>query len=131
MNDQPLSSYTDEGIASQNKRFLNFLIDTLLIYLLLIFSPIYSTGFLISIPFLYYLFFEIIYNKTPGKFLTKTLVKRVDGKKLRPRDVVVRTLSRYIPFEIFTFLGNKNPVGWHDKISKTRVVSIELKDKSN
>jgi len=32
-----------------------------------------------------------------------------------------RTLCRYIPFEPFSFLGNK-PIGWHDSLSKTLVV---------
>ena len=44
-------------------------------------------------------------------------------KELKFNDILVRTFCRYIPFEAFTFLGNKSPIGWHDKLSKTIVVS--------
>lgn len=111
------------NVASQNKRFLNFLLDSGLIYLLIIFSPNFIFDFLILIPPAYYLLFEGLFHKTPAKFFTKTIVKKSDGKNLGFKDIFIRTLSRFIPFEAFTFLGNKNPIGWHDRISKTLVVS--------
>jgi hypothetical protein len=35
-----------------------------------------------------------------------------------------RTFSRIIPFEPFSFLDKNHPVGWHDSLSGTRVVSV-------
>ena len=43
------------------------------------------------------------------------------GEKLTLSDVIIRTLSRFIPFDVFFFFS-KRPVGLHDMISKTVVV---------
>lgn len=47
-----------------------------------------------------------------------------DGTKPDFKAVALRTLCRFIPFEAFTYLGSSNPMGWHDKLSSTRVVSL-------
>jgi uncharacterized RDD family membrane protein YckC len=67
----------------------------------------------------YYVFFEGIWARTPGKFLLGTVVVTEAGGKPGLGQVLGRTLCRYIPFEAFSFLGEK---GWHDSISRTRVV---------
>ena len=121
--------------ATQNKRFLNLILDAIFLY---IFAFIFSSFFYfinsywivesgqlyisIFLYFIFYLFFESIWHKTPSKFLTKTKVVMNDGAKPDFKHILGRTLSRFIPFEAFTFLGSKHPVGWHDKFSKTLVV---------
>jgi uncharacterized RDD family membrane protein YckC len=82
-------------------------------------------GGLISYPVMigYYLFFEGTFGATPGKMITKTRVVRFDGDKPRFGQIVGRTLSRFVPFEPFSFFSN-NSQGWHDRWSGTRVVKV-------
>ena len=63
--------------------------------------------------------FEQCLGKTPAKYITRTQVLAVDGKKPAFAAIVVRNLCRFIPFEAFSFLGEK---GWHDQFSNTIVV---------
>lgn len=69
---------------------------------------------------LYYTIFEIKYQKTIGKFITRTKVVTVDGKVPSATDIVIRTLCRFIPFDFVSFLFRRN--GFHDIFSKTKVV---------
>jgi len=71
----------------------------------------------------YYLFFEGIWQSTPGKWITGTKIVRTDGDKPHVGQILGRTLARIIPFEPFSFLTNPNPRGWHDRFSGTVVVS--------
>ena len=81
---------------------------------------------LISMSFivnpLYYLFFEGIWQRTLGKWITKTKVVRYDGTKPHFLQILGRSFARWIPFEAFSFLFSNNPIGWHDRLSKTLVV---------
>lgn len=63
--------------------------------------------------------FESLTGKTPTKFLTRTHVVMQDGKKPGIGAICLRNLIRLIPFEPLSFLAK---TGWHDTISKTRVV---------
>lgn len=56
---------------------------------------------------------------TLGKLLTGTRAIREDGQELTFKDALLRTLSRIVPFEIFSGLGERP---WHDSWTKTRVV---------
>lgn len=69
----------------------------------------------------YFVFFESVFGRTPGKFLTGSVV--VDSEFERPSltRILGRTLSRFVPFEGLTFLG-RDASGWHDRWSGTRVV---------
>ena len=67
----------------------------------------------------YYLFFEGLWARTPGKWVFGTVVVDENGAKPRFGQVIGRTLCRFIPFEAFSVFGER---GWHDKIPKTRVV---------
>lgn len=133
--------------ASQGKRFLNMIIDWVFLYL---FAMV--VGFILAMAafwealgienwnetllgimmfFLFYVFFEGIWGKTPAKFITRTKVAFLDGSKPNWGTIFIRTLSRLIPFEAFSFLGSKNPIGWHDRLSSTAVVSdSEIQEKS-
>jgi len=67
----------------------------------------------------YYAFFEGLWGRTPGKLLFGTVVVDEAGGRPTLGQIMRRTLSRFIPFEPFSFLGAR---GWHDSISNTRVV---------
>jgi uncharacterized RDD family membrane protein YckC len=69
--------------------------------------------------FTYYVFFEGIWARTPGKLLFGTIVVNEAGGKPSIGQVFGRTLSRFIPFEPLSFLGTR---GWHDSLSRTYVV---------
>lgn len=67
----------------------------------------------------YYLFFEGLWARTPGKMVFGTRVVTESGDRPGFGAIVKRTLCRCIPFEPFSFFGKK---GWHDSLSHTRVV---------
>ena len=69
----------------------------------------------------YYIFFEGIWARTPGKFLLGTVVVNESGGRPSLGQVIGRTLCRFIPFEAFSFFGER---GWHDSIPKTHVVLV-------
>lgn len=71
----------------------------------------------------YYAFFEFKWQKTPGKFLTKTLVIDEYGNKPDFRSIVLRSLIRLVPLDAISCLGDNYSHGWHDKWSNTWVVS--------
>jgi len=119
-----------------DKRLLNYVLDLVGIY-----AFAFSLGLLlavigesqiiddanesllgIGIFVSYYVFFEVIWQKTPGKWITKTKVVMHDGSKPSFGNVVGRSFARLIPFEPFSFFG-RNPIGWHDKLSKTLVIN--------
>ena len=69
----------------------------------------------------YYLFFESLWGRTPGKLVMGTRVVDMQGGQPAFADLVKRTLARLVPFEAFTFFGE---TGFHDKASGTRVVMV-------
>jgi uncharacterized RDD family membrane protein YckC len=71
---------------------------------------------------LYYFTFEFLYQKTPGKFLTKASVIDVYGNKPSGRTLLLRSIIRIVPFEALSCFSNR---GWHDRWSETFVVSDE------
>ena len=79
-------------------------------------------GYLVML--IYYITFETLTGRTIGKYITNTKVVLYDGSKPTINEVLVRSLSRMIPFEHFSFLGDDGK-GWHDSISKTYVVDIK------
>lgn len=79
--------------------------------------PEYLLGLVIIMAF--YLFFEGIWGRTPGKFVMGTIVQNEEGQKMSAGQLLKRTMCRFIPFEPFSFFGK---TGWHDSISDTRVV---------
>ena len=70
--------------------------------------------------FTYYVFFEGIWGRTPGKLVCGTIVVTPEGTKPTIGRIALRTVCRFIPFEAFSFFGER---GWHDSISDTHVVS--------
>lgn len=68
----------------------------------------------------YYAIMETQFQKTVGKFVTKTKVVKMNGDKPTASDIITRSLCRLIPFDRLSFLFVKN--GIHDFLSKTTVV---------
>ncbi|RQO71668.1 hypothetical protein DBR43_10485 [Pedobacter sp. KBW06] len=90
------------------------------------FGPnIFAIFFLFFATAVYYIFFEVIFQASPAKFLSETRVLTVDGRPIDFTKSFARTLSRWIPFNALSFLFSRN--GWHDRFSETTV----LKEKEN
>ena len=83
----------------------------------------FALGFFVVLA--YFVISETIWQKTPAKFITKTMVVDIEGRKPTLRRIVGRSFARLIPFEVISFLSGSNPVGWHDYLSGTRVVDCE------
>ncbi|HEU4633744.1 MAG TPA: RDD family protein [Flavisolibacter sp.] len=144
--DRDAYNYTE---ASTGQRFLNCLIDNLLMryalswptgyvvgYFLALAAPdfysdiIYKQGFnyyvvLVMIGYfnflVYYTFCEKVFKGyTLGKLITGTRALREDGHELTLRDAFLRSLSRCVPFEALSiWFGNGL---WHDTWTKTMVI---------
>jgi uncharacterized RDD family membrane protein YckC len=117
-------------------RTLNFLVDTLLVFVLAMiafrtwnwyvyywrFTPFNFGWFFFGSAFVYYTVFEALTQRTPGKWLSKSRVVNVSGKKPSFLSIVLRSLARITVIDLFfsPFLG----MPLHDYISKTRVVAV-------
>jgi uncharacterized RDD family membrane protein YckC len=78
----------------------------------------------IVVRFLYYFLFEVIFQRTPGKIFTRTIVVTHKGEKPKLLSILIRTMVRFlIPLNEFSiFFGEL----LHDKLSKTTVI-IDIK----
>lgn len=119
--------------ATRGQRFINYLIDLLVAYfiLLLVVTQItdrlkltdgisdqqFRIGYLLTL-FVYYLVCELVSDRTLGKFITGTKVVTRDFTKPTIPQKMLRTLCRFIPLEPIS--GFTYP--WHDTITKTCVV---------
>ena len=131
----------DSNVVSSGIRFINFIIDTFIWFILVFIFSFIVTIFIqttdeVSLQIIYYFvllgtFFgyyaimEIRFQKTVGKFITKTKVVKMNGSKPETSDIITRTLYRFIPMDQISFLFVKN--GIHDYLSKTKVVKDEFK----
>ena len=118
-------------------RVLNFVIDTTIIFLLSYAAfrgwrwyAVYYSAFFIpfyyffwSFLIVYYIFFEAIFQRTPGKWVS--LTKVVNEKRGKPSfaQIVIRSLVRLIIIDCF-FIPFLNDRTLHDYLSKTEVVEI-------
>lgn len=111
-------------------RFINFVVDTIIwiIIVAILTAPLNAQddfemliGYLIMIVifFSYYILLETKYQKTVGKFLTKTKVINNDESKPNFKDILRRTCCRIIPFDAISFLFSHN--GFHDRLSDTHL----------
>ena len=140
---EPVASAIDTPIAGRGARFLNFILDS-------VFSGIFSSLIGIAIvvagygPWfarhpvpgqlvdlfsfvIYYVALELAFGCTLAKLITGTRVVDERGVRPSPGKILGRTLARLVPFEPFSFLG-KTGVGWHDRWSGTRVISLRRKE---
>lgn len=140
MNETLIDEVAELKDASKGIRFATIIIDTIFLYIIqaVITIPIVLSTYNsdtqdigisevslqimgVFIWLLYYIILENANGKTLAKYLLKTKVVTVDGKKPTAGQIIGRTFSRIVPFEPFSFLGSKS-TGWHDDWSKTRVI---------
>lgn len=134
-----------DAIAGKGRRFANFLIDIIVFYVF-----VFTTSFIVAslnanlanslvtvldhpvlsrlygalLLFIYYYGMEwAMKGKTIGKFFTNTRTVMADGSPLTSTAILKRSASRIVPFDAFSFLGQKSN-GWHDKWSNTAVVHL-------
>jgi uncharacterized RDD family membrane protein YckC len=136
---------TNDLLASKSQRFLNFVIDLFVVYMLTIGmgAAINIIGELIGnfklsewiislsiteniiggliVLFFYYTIMELYFSRTFGKYFTKTMVVKHNGSRPKVKSIIIRTLVRMIPIDAFSFLSN-DARGWHDTLSVTYVV---------
>ena len=117
------------------RRFFNFFIDSFFAQLLsALFLIIESTLFNINVYpvadnmltfffgfFIYYFLLELIFQRTIGKYITKTKVEFVEANN-KTLQIFIRTLMRFIPLEPLSIFFFNDDSMWHDRVSKTRVV---------
>jgi uncharacterized RDD family membrane protein YckC len=72
------------------------------------------------ITFLYYFLLESSIHRTIGKFATQTVIIDEYGNPPSKGKIAIRTLARFIPFDGLSCISGR---GWHDKLSKTFVVT--------
>ncbi|HEU0064362.1 MAG TPA: RDD family protein [Flavisolibacter sp.] len=148
--------FTEEDVvhyidASTGQRFLNLLLDTLVLrylfaypfgialgYLLLLLSAesvlnalalrsgmeYYFFLYLLGslMYIIYYTFCEKVFRGyTLGKLITGTRAIRNDGKELTFKDALLRSLCRVVPFEAFSGFA---VIPWHDRWTGTVVVKV-------
>lgn len=135
--------------ASQGQRFVNWLIDNLFMrlvvsnitdflfsgFIISMFETLFpETSILDNIWVLYVFFFFISYinyiiyytlceklfkGYTLGKLISGTRAIRQDGGELTFRNALLRSLSRCVPFEVFSGFST---LTWHDSWTDTMVV---------
>lgn len=130
--------------ASMNKRFVNYLIDSIvafvLIFLLGFILEIISPGLIsesnigdisgriIGMVFYGIMMFFIEFasqGKSIGKLITRTRAINEDGSTLSFGNSLIRNFIRAIPFDAFSAFGNPCKP-WHDSWSHTMVVDEKL-----
>jgi len=117
-------------------RVINFLVDTLIIFIISILSfqvwnwyvrfyglfPINFGTLFFSVSFIFYSFFEAVFARTPGKWLSYSKVVNRNGTKANVLKVFVRSLTRITLIDCFFIPFLDKPL--HDYVSKTEVVEI-------
>lgn len=117
-------------------RILNFLVDTLLVFVIAYYSskgwnwyvrfwnyPYYNFGwFFFGAMFVYYTFFESIFGRTPGKWLSYSKVVNEKGQKPFIGWIIIRSLARITIIDLFFIPILGKPL--HDYLSRTKVVEV-------
>lgn len=134
----------DTLLASKGGRFLNYFLDVVfslfLIFVIGVIIAFLAATFgwnevlnrmsnmtdlkgqivFVVIRLFYYILTEGFLGRSFAKFITGTVVVDENGRKPSFGTVIKRSLSRIIPFDGLSFLGDR---GWHDSISDTYVVN--------
>jgi uncharacterized RDD family membrane protein YckC len=134
--------------ASTGKRFLNFVIDSIGFYAILIVlvipmavlspesfepdaygnDPFDGIGWNIAgivLFLLYYFLFEFATGgRTPGKFITGTKAVMTDGSRIDFSTSLKRNAIRMVPLELFSYFGSPCEP-WHDRWTDTMVMDIK------
>ena len=70
----------------------------------------------------YYISFEGFLGRTPGKWITGTRVVSADGRAPTLKQIIARTASRFVPFEMFSIFSSQGL--WHDRWAGVTVVRV-------
>ena len=144
-----LNQFIQYTQATTGQRFVNWLVDNLLMRFGLSMVTGYIAGYLLGLLFpdyvmrllyeqntidllligyaiafinylAYYTFCEKVFKGyTLGKAISGTRAIRYDGQELTFKDAFFRSLSRLVPFEVFSGFSERP---WHDSWTKTTVV---------
>lgn len=137
----------ESSIVSSGTRLIHTIIDSICLFILIFFlsfilglfsfifgdflnindltiSLLEFTTILLAF-FLYFVYMEFKFQKTVGKFITKTKVIMNDGRKPDINEIFIRTACRLIPLDNISFIFTKN--GFHDRLSNTTVIKEEIK----
>jgi uncharacterized RDD family membrane protein YckC len=119
--------------VDKSKRAFNFFLDSGIIFCVFYLTVISASGFVSMkvmskfwtlgyavLMFFYYVIFETTFQQTPAKMINKTYVVTIGGGKPGFFRIVVRTLVRYTPFDLFSYMFGIGK-GQHDYFSKTIV----------
>lgn len=118
--------------ASLGLRFANFALDSIfrivaLVALGAIMAAVPNESIRLTVTMIalvgYHVIFETLTGRTPAKYLTGTRVVDQMGGKASFLQILGRSAARFLPFEPFSFLGSSHR-GWHDSLSRTRVVRV-------
>lgn len=119
-------------------RFLHNIVDTLAVFVVWLIYVFFLGAFSNSVEeinevvykillvvsfFSYYIIMETVYQKTIGKFITKTKVVTLDGGVPKLVDIVRRTFCRLIPIDAISYLFTQD--GLHDKLSDTTLIRCD------
>jgi len=99
-NDKPMDLIGDASKA----RIAAFIIDNLLASLISVLavglfqtdSSIVGGGVLVLTYLLYFFIFEMLWSRTPGKFLQGLVVRNIDGTRCSLKAHLIRTLARLL-----------------------------------
>jgi uncharacterized RDD family membrane protein YckC len=130
----------ESNVVGSGIRFINFIIDffvwlilaSIISFIIGLFIQPDDRGLLLIFGYIlifgtfigYYAIMEIKFQKTVGKFITKTKVVKMNGERPENSDIITRTFCRLIPLDRISFLFTKN--GIHDSLSKTKVVKDKM-----
>lgn len=117
-------------------RVINFILDTVLVslisyglykwYLFYVYYYYYYPypyyWFFYATLFVYYLIFELVFLRTPAKWITLTKVQNKEGKRPAWYSIVFRSLLRLTLVDPFFIPFLNRPL--HDHLSNTRVVEV-------
>src|SRR5689334_10823575 len=121
--------------ANKGARVGNVIVDTVCVFIIYyIIQVMYTLGYFAifdEYPFVpgflfyliyasYYFLFEQLSGATPGKLLTRTVVRNYDGSKPSVKRIFLRSVLRIFPHDYLSFLCGAT--GLHDELSKTKVV---------
>ena len=134
--------------AASGKRLANFILDYAIFYLtwrFLLFKPAVSLLILLrqyseSTTAVYFGAYILAYTwsltlkaafetfaggRTIAKFITRTRAVNEDGTRITARTAILRSLARWVPFEVFSALGSPC-YPWHDRWTKTYVIDERI-----
>ena len=120
-------------------RLVNFLIDTIIYFVLLIifvqvfrdFIDVKNVKWISALfYFSYYFILEYFTGQTIAKILTKSkTISATENNEYFLIRIIIRTLVRFIPFDILSYIFTSR--GLHDIFSKTKVINTTSKDQYN